>query len=109
MEWNVLLYRYDNGINNVTYNIFKHDGFTDDVEALFKENLNREDFGQKLMKICRYWFWAKCEAESVIGTFPPYNDIVKQLAYSAKIDVYQQLEMNWDIFADYVFKYSQMN
>jgi hypothetical protein len=55
-----------------------------------------------ILKVSRYYFWAKCEWESVIGPWP-YNKetFEKDLI---KIDGYYQIRMNVDIITDILYK-----
>ena len=46
-----------------------------------------------------YWFWSKCEHEIIISSWP-YTDKA-----AAKIDIYQQVMMNWDIFLEYTWSF----
>lgn len=87
------------------------------IEAEFNERVRRE---------CLYYFWGKCEWEVVLTSWPPYitveeigrlnkeiEDHVKNwgsparvvspnLDIDMKIDVYDQLQLNWNIFLQYV-------
>lgn len=46
---------------------------------------------------CQYYFWAKCEYEVVVTGWPD-TEVEK------KIDVYTQLDNNWEIFRNLVFE-----
>jgi len=65
-----------------------------------------------------YYFWCKAEHEIVITSFPPYIDKKEfnrlsseefrvcsdvRLRCGEKIDIYEQIRMNWDVFVDYVW------
>lgn len=65
----------------------------------FRDNLTCiEDFlEEKLRRECMYYFWSKCEYEVVIQGWPN-KDTEK------KIDVYEQLEANWNIFKEIALK-----
>lgn len=87
------------------------------IEAEFNERVRRE---------CLYYFWGKCEWEVVLTSWPPYitveeinrlnkeiEDHVKNwgsparvvspnLDISMKIDIYDQLQLNWNVFLQYV-------
>lgn len=45
-----------------------------------------------------YYFWSKCEWEIIISGWPPRDDF-----NDAKIDVYDQVKLNWDKFVDYTW------
>lgn len=65
----------------------------------FRDNLTCiDDFlEEKFKRECMYYFWSKCEYEVVIQSWPS-KDIEK------KIDVYDQLEANWNIFKEIALK-----
>lgn len=46
---------------------------------------------------CMYYFWSKCEYEVVVTGWPDTKT-------EKKIDIYQQLEANWEIFKNIVFE-----
>lgn len=117
MIWNV--YSHDfNKKSIITYNVFDHGSFKCEVEDLLRKDLNYSDFSQKLRSVARYYFWAKCEHEVVITSWPPritreelhrlnLEDAAyrysPQLETGIKIDIYQQLQLNWDAFVQYVY------
>ena len=93
-----------------------------------KYNKHMEEFEDEcLRKECGYYFWSKSEYEIVLTSWPPYIDVevidkLKQeveehdskwswkqskvnvpLTVSEKIDIYDQLLLNWNAFKDYVF------
>ena len=127
MVWNV--YRED--FNNkaiVTYNIFDHGGFAQDVNKLLKEDISKDEFANQLKRSLRYYFWGKSEHEVVITSWPvyinraeldrlnteyqeynnkwghyPYNiNIIPNVG--EKIDIYNQVMMNFDIFVDMIWR-----
>lgn len=61
----------------------------------FRDNLTciRDFLEERLRSECHYYFWGKCEYEVVISGWPNEN-------IQKKIDVYEQLEANWDIFKE---------
>ena len=98
MTWNV--FRYDiNKRQIVVYNIFNHGGFIKDISK-FVNDSNKEEFTEKLKKCVMYYFWARCEYEVVISGWPPaHSDVDK------KVDIYEQLMLNWYAFVDYVWEH----
>lgn len=42
--------------------------------------------------------WCKCEHEVVVG--PWIGDFEKE---GVKVDIYEQIRMNWDLFVEYVW------
>lgn len=127
LQWNV--FREDFNSHEIEkFDIFKHGSFKNEVTKLKKKKLNREDFAKELRSISMYYFWSKCEHEVVITSWPPYIDYKEferisreykamedsesevpryhrnvRLATGAKVDIYQQLELNWERFVDYVY------
>lgn len=53
---------------------------------------------ERLKRMCMYYFWAKCEYEVIVSSWP-YRE-----GSDRKIDIYAQLEANWHIFKDLVFR-----
>jgi hypothetical protein len=124
--WNVYIYD-QNAQKIVPYNVFDHSGFVKDLKELKETKI--KDFEEQLARIAMYHFWSKCEMEVVITSWPPYIDqderyrlnkeasdykekynkeekcINVRLNTGMKIDVYNQLILNWDIFADCVRNY----
>lgn len=47
-----------------------------------------------------YYFWSKCEWEIILSDFPPSDRFKKK-----KVDVYEQVMLNWDKFINYLWKY----
>lgn len=98
MTWNV--FRYDiNKRQIVVYNIFNHGGFIKDISE-FADDSNKEEFTEKLKKCVMYYFWARCEYEVVISGWPPAHSDVNK-----KVDIYEQLMLNWYTFVDYVWEH----
>lgn len=91
----------------VVYNIFKHQSFRDDCKKVvrsFDKTLNttgvfdREAFKEKIRRELMYYFWSKCEYEIILTAWPP-NDKFRD----SKIDVYDQVMLNFDVFIDYLW------
>lgn len=117
MTWNV--YRYDiNSQRIYQYNVFNHGRFLEEVKAI--KTKDKDEFSEKLRMIAMYYFWSKAEHEIVITSFPPYinKDEVSRIVSESdnykyimhvnldrgeKIDIYNQLQMNWEHFVDYVW------
>ena len=97
LEWNV--YRHDiNKQEIVTYNIFDHGGFCEDVKKAFCTFEDRDEFVDSLKMLLMYYFWCKSEYEVVVGPWVGGKDC-KDL----KIDIYAQVMNNWERFAEYVW------
>lgn len=52
---------------------------------------------------CRYW--SRCEYEFVIVDWP-YKEKVED-SFPVKIDAYEQIELNFDVIMDLIWKYEQ--
>lgn len=88
-----------NGKKIEKYDIFRHSSFSDDVRKAYKKHRNDHDsFCESVRKSLAYYFWSKCEWETVVTSWvrPGYVKPVK-------IDVYDQVIMNWDVFIEYVW------
>ena len=84
------------------FNIFHHGSFLTETEVIFHEN--RKDFNafqEELRRALRYYFWSKCEWEVVIDHWPHFDD---PRFKNEKIDVYDQVMLNWPVFTKYVWK-----
>lgn len=131
MQWNVL-YHNVNTHNIDEYNIFKHGGFNTDVEKLLKKDLSKDEFALQLKRSLMYYFWSKAEWEVVITSLTPditpdeldrlnreYEEYNKKwehyplvvdvnLSIAKKVDVYQQVMLNWQVFVDYVWEHKEV-
>lgn len=126
LKWNV--FRYDINKNEiVTFNIFDHWRFEEDVQKSLKKFKDKDEFAEQLRRDLRYYFWSKCEYEVIISSFPVYitmNELDRLNSErvehkekwgkdyfrisvcpdaGSKIDIYEQVMNNWDIFLDYVW------
>ena len=87
---------------------FNHDRLEqyDVVPMLLRElkSLRKEDFpmdkksmNEELKSWARYHFWAKCEYEMIVHGWPVRKN-------DEKVDVYNQLMLNWDTFSEVFWK-----
>lgn len=95
MEWNVY-YHNSNAKKIIQWNIFKHGSFRKEVYDLLKSDLNKENFIEQLRKSLMYYFWSKSEYQVLILPLVGQADDIK-------IDIYDQVIMNWDKFSEYVW------
>lgn len=84
-------------------NVFDHGGFTADLEKFLKKRPTREELSEELRHITMYYFWSKCEWEVLLTSWVHGG---RDDAPERKIDVYDQLKMNWDHFVDYVWQFA---
>ena len=97
LEWNV----YIENINKrmiTTFNVFEHCSFYKDLKKEIKIYENIEEFSDRLRKIVMYYFWSKCEYEIILTCCPKWDKFKEE-----KIDVYSQLNLNWDKFVNYIW------
>jgi hypothetical protein len=81
------------------YNIFSHTRFAEDVKKDYKKYKdNFEEFKERLKRNLQYYFWSKCEWEIVLK---PWVGRAEEI----KIDVYDQVYANFDVFTDYVWNF----
>ena len=101
LEWNV--YNEDISRNCIkVYNIFNHGGFYEDCVKNAKKNKDRDSFVDQLECDLQYYFWSRCEYEIVLTAFiNPKNNFKDE-----KIDVFDQIKLNWDIFSEYVWQHA---
>lgn len=112
-------------------NIFDHEGFKEDIKNALKKFDAKEKFAEDIRKSLAYYFWAKCEYEVVISSFPAHitKEELERLnkefknntekyghepycmwispAVGKKVDIYEQVKLNWDIFVDYVWSHKR--
>ena len=124
MTWNVFIYDFNKRKIEIK-NIFNISStFNEDFEALKVQTLRgdiatKEEFADKLKSILRYTFWCRREYEIAISdlcwTYRDATDEMKVKEYehycktAEKIDIYSQVEMNWDKFVDYVWNEVKSN
>lgn len=95
LEWNVILYEHD---KVRIYNVFNNAYFSEAViDIMHTPNLNRNEISDLIKRKAQWQFWSRCEYEYIISSWPPYDE---DKGY--KIDVFEQLTMNWDRFVDYI-------
>jgi len=83
------------------YNVFSHWRFLEDTQENLKKNKDdKAAFEERLKLDAMYYFWSKCEWEIIVSAWPPNENVPEE-----KIDVYDQLKMNWNIFVDYVWNH----
>lgn len=98
LEWNV----YIEDINRKEieiFNIFKHSRFLDDLIKYKKKYKEKEEFLEKVKSSLMYYYWSKCEWEITLHDWPPHDSFKYE-----KIDVYQQVMLNWNQFGDYLWE-----
>ena len=98
LEWKVYYHDF-NRKEIVPYNVFEHGSFLEDCKKNARKN--SKDFYlfcDRLQRDLMYWFWSKCEWEIVLK---PWVGIARE----EKIDVYDQVMLNWDQFCKYTWNH----
>ena len=100
LVWNTI-YSDFNARRIRVYNVFGHYGFLVDCQKNAKKNKdNKEAFAEQLRRDLMYHFWSKCEWEVIVSHWPPRDGGAEE-----KIDVYDQVRLNWNIFLDYAWEH----
>lgn len=130
LEWNVIIREF-NSRTIEKYNVFNSLNFYEGLKRIKKEiskkkidkiNPTKEDlewFNEKVRRCAQYSFWSKVEYEIFVSEpFPCINnkeltrlkELESQkycanvnLTVGKKINVYDQLELNWDKFVEYIW------
>ena len=97
LTWNVYYHNF-NKSEIQKFNIFDHWKFNEDVSNDLHRCSSRSEFGELLRRNLFYYFCSKCEYEVLIS--PWVGDREKG---TIKVDIYNQVMMNWDVFLDYVW------
>ena len=100
LTWNVYYEDFNNKCIR-SMNVFEHSRFYTDCIKNAKQNKNdKETFLKQLQRDLRYYYWSKCEWEIILTSWPERKDFNDE-----KIDVSEQIELNWDRFAEYVWEH----
>ena len=102
LKWNVFIFN-TNSKKIEVYNIFDHFSFYNCVKADLKKIKDKKEFENSLRSHLMYYFWSKAEWEVIIAPWVG-GDREKS---KAKIDVYDQIIMNFDLFLDYVWSHKE--
>lgn len=105
----------------VWQNLFElSNSFNHDLKEIYSMTLTKEKF-ENMVKIALLNFWSRIEYEVLVTDFPcyvelkdvvdAYNEITSGKSKyrtqinipSKKIDVYEQVAMNWDVFINYLW------
>ena len=83
------------------FNVFDHGRYRQEIIKLLnhRDDFQLKDFTEKVKASTMYYYWCKCEWEILIA--PLIGDFDKE---SIKIDVYRQLEMNWNHYIKYLWE-----
>lgn len=98
MKWYVY---YENPIKRTIekFNIFDHSWFTNACACKAEECKNdKETFAVEVKRDLMYYFWSKCEWEINLSSW-----INPDRCNYLKIDVYDQVMLNFEQFIDYLW------
>jgi len=98
LTWNVYVSDF-NGKKMDVHNIFEHAGVEEDLRKIAKKFTEKEDFANEVRCSLKYWYWSKCEWEIILSHWPPLAN-----AREEKIDVWDQVNLNWPVFIDYLWE-----
>ena len=111
----------------ITFNIFNHYRFYESLVKIKKKYSNDFNaFSEEVKNNLMYYFWSKSEYEIILTSWPPYVEseeidrIVEEkkkriekdgifyresvnLNVEEKVDIYDQVLMNWDVFIKYLW------
>lgn len=102
LEWNVYIGNFNSGRIEL-HNVFEHGSLLIELgKDARKYKDNKEAFIDRLKTEMMYYYWSKCEWEVVVSHWPPskFSDRFRD----KKIDVFDQVNANWDKFAEYVWE-----
>lgn len=98
--WNVFFYDF-NKRRIVPYNIFDHASFREDCKKHAKKYAqDPEKFAEEVKHELHYYFWCKCEYEIILSGWPPKED-----DDGRKVDICQQVLLNWDVFIAWLWEH----
>lgn len=97
LKWNVYRHSFNEKEFEV-FNVFHHASFRKSVEKYLKEkDLIKDKFEERIRREAMYYFWCKCEYEIVLKQWTGPD-------CEQKIDIFDQLQLNWDHFIDYLWR-----
>lgn len=81
-------------------NIFDHCRFAEDFKKNVRKCKSKEEFAEIVKRDLMYYYWSKCEWEIILTGWPSRHDFTEE-----KIDVWDQISLNWDRFIDYAWEH----
>ena len=132
LKWNVFAHHIGEKEIEI-FNIFDHGRFRESILKSLKKAETKKNFANMAKGDLFYYFGSKCEWEIVLTSWPtnatkeavlkayeeiqdskkkygnePYRTYIS-CDISKKIDVYEQVKLNFDIFVDYVWSFKKSN
>lgn len=126
LTWKVIMEELDSR-KIIFYDLFASGHWEQVARKIKEDSVTREEWEKRFRLRLQSQYWARCEYEVVVTSWPPYikvGDIQKlqdevadrEKAWGSKplkvnitptvqrkIDIFEQLDMNWSVFADYVW------
>lgn len=100
LEWKVLVGDF-NHKEISSFNVFDHYRFLDDCKKNAKKNAkDYAAFCNQLYTDLHYHYCGKCEWEVIVTDWPTSGKC------EMKLDVYDQVSLNWDLFCQYVWSHA---
>ena len=126
LVWNVFEEDW-NGKRIRVYNVFDHGRFFNDLIKIKRKYKEFDEFAEEVRRSLQYYFWSKSEWEIILTDWPPHVDgeeidrLVKEreerinrwgnfhltdvrLYVAEKVDVFDQVMLNWDNFIKYIWE-----
>ncbi len=97
LKWNVYYYNSTKK-EIVVYNVLSRSNVKKDIIYAAKKYTNKDEFGEELRRSLMYRFWSRGEYEILIRAWCGGNGDEE-----IKIDIYDQIKNNWEVFLDYVW------
>lgn len=97
MVWNVFYIDFNTGEIRVT-NVLR--GREDFIRTLKSKSASKEEFSKGLRSEMMYHYWSRAEWEVLISPWCGRDNVPK-----SKVDVFWQLQLNWERFVDYCWDY----
>lgn len=101
LEWNVWV--SSPNLRAITvHNVFDHRRFYEDLQKAARKykDSQRGEFEEVLRRYLMYYYWSKCEWEIILDHWPNRENSYREM----KVDVYDQIKLNWEPFCDYVWE-----
>ena len=101
-------YVYEEDVNARTIEVvdlLSHPYMKRELPAILEQcNGSKDEFAKLIRTALMYQYWARCEYEIILTGWPPPNPTrFKDL----KIDIFDQVSMNWDAFIDYIWTHRE--
>lgn len=102
LHW--FVYRFDFNTKEIKpYDVFNHYTFLEDLKVFMRSYSKTipdfKAFNERLTLITKSCYWSRCEYEILLTGWPPHEGRPEE----TKIDIYDQLNLNWQHFAEYTF------